>query len=179
MIHKFRMFLLSAVTLTVLTACDPSSDNSLSVDSIADSVEEQVSEDGSNTSENSIKITSNNSEAVSSDAGVADVDPEELALIEEKEAEAAGIEEPKILEISEIQKLALQVLIDKTHLDKEGYSYSFQNTNAKDFIEIEVRESVDAEDEHMTREGTYRYVFATDEILVQDYLTGDFIPYEQ
>lgn len=75
--------------------------------------------------------------------------------------------------VDPVYQMALQRLIDVTDLNKEDYSFSFSAT--EEFIEIETREKVD---EIAPLQGIYRYMLDTDEILHSDYLTGEFIPFE-
>lgn len=76
------------------------------------------------------------------------------------------------------QEQALNQLLFATHLEKDKYSYYFAEIDSIDFIQIEVRE-VQEDAEHATLEGVYRYMIETEEVLMRDYLTGDFMPYEE
>lgn len=71
---------------------------------------------------------------------------------------------------------ALNRLLTATHLDREGYTYFFTETDADEYIQMEVRK-IQEDSEHASLEGAYRYVIKTEEILMRDYLTGDFIAY--
>lgn len=85
-----------------------------------------------------------------------------------------ALEEPLATDaVDPVYQMALQRLIDVTDLNKEDYSFSFSAT--EEFIEIETREKVD---EIAPLQGIYRYMLDTDEILHSDYLTGEFIPFE-
>ena len=85
-----------------------------------------------------------------------------------------ALEEPLAADaVDPVYQMALQRLIDVTDLNKEDYSFSFSAT--EEFIEIETREKVD---EIAPLQGIYRYMLDTDEILHSDYLTGEFIPFE-
>lgn len=96
----------------------------------------------------------------------------------ESKTEPAKEEKNKIEENSDLAQLALNALVSETGLKKEDYSFIL--TGAKDYIEIEVRQkSDDNEDkEYMPLEGVYRYIFATKEIQIRDYLTGSFMQFE-
>lgn len=191
MIHKFRMFLLSVSMPILLMACSPAADDSSTEESkgaLADSaveLTEASADEASAESENNTMVSNSSSETDSdADASTAtDVADSETTVNEgntdETDEAVVDAQNSQSDAVSDIQQLALDALLAKTHLEKEGYSYFFQATDSNDFIEIEVREILDEKTEHMTREGMYRYVFQTDEVLVEDYLTGDFIPYEQ
>lgn len=104
------------------------------------------------------------------------VDESRVAVIGAKEVEAAvGVSELQ----EQNQERALNRLLLETHLEREGYSYYFSETDSQDFVQIEVREIAEDDVEHASLEGAYRYIIKTEEILMRDYLTGDFIPYEE
>lgn len=124
------------------------------------------------------------SEAEVSPDPVADEEVELKALEEpaEQADEPAVSEETKQVESAENelqvknQERALNRLLAVTHLESEGYSYSFTETDAVEYIQIDVRE-IKEDCDHEPLEGAYRYMIKTEELFVRDYLTGDFIPY--
>lgn len=111
-----------------------------------------------------------------------ETEPIEAEVTSEQVEDSAVAEETKETEIvvNELhvknQERALNQLLLETHLEKEAYSYYFNETDSLDFIEIEVRE-IQEDSEHAPLEGVYRYIIETEEIVMRDYLTGDFIPY--
>ena len=113
--------------------------------------------------------------------------------VEEEEIEdtSTEVDESEIAEAAEVadeiaanelqvknKEQALNRLLLETHLEKDAYSFYFAEIDSLDFVEIEVRE-IQEDSEHASLEGAYRYIIETEEILMRDYLTGDFIPYEE
>ena len=184
MLHKFRLLLATASTAILLVACtseineDASHDISsidtvetLSIEMVshendiedANSINEQTSEQTSNeetTTEEKIKEKAKADDAtlVETNAASEDVQAEEVALDELRLVEQAAVE--KILSV--------------TNLNIEEHTYSFDQ--AKGYIEVEIREIT--EDEVTPLVGLFRYNPKTKEVLISDYLTGEFIPYE-
>lgn len=76
-----------------------------------------------------------------------------------------------------LQQQAINRLLGISHLERDGYRYYFTDPDSSEFIQIEVREIAEDDAEHESLEGVYRYSIETKEILMRDYLTGDFIPY--
>ena len=69
---------------------------------------------------------------------------------------------------------AINQLLAETGINLEDYIFLFSETD--DYIEIDIRESIDSDT--TVAVGLYRYNLETNELLVNDYLTGEFIPVE-
>lgn len=120
----------------------------------------------------------------------ATIEPEKVSETEETATEipaeqveeSTGVEDAEEIAVDELQvqnrERALNQLFFETHLEKDAHSYYFAETDSLDFVQIEVRE-IQEEAVHATLEGVYRYILETEEILMRDYLTGDFMPYEK
>ena len=188
MTRKILSYLIVSIISLIIAACG----------------DESVNEVPNKTEENIESVTSKNDELENSEAVEAtdvnetgfeapanEIDESTHAEITEEVEQAEAAEEAEqgnVLEEVEVAANELQVknqdhalnqLLRETHLEKEGYSYYFAETDSLDYIEIEVRELQEKDSEHESLEGIYRYLIKTEEILVQDYLTGDFIPYEK
>lgn len=100
-----------------------------------------------------------------------EADENEIAEDTEKENELTANE----IQVNNREQ-ALDHLLQETQLEKEDYSFYFVETDSSDYIEIEVRE-IQEDDEHASLEGSYRYMLESGELLMRDYLTGEFIPY--
>lgn len=113
------------------------------------------------------------SEEVEEETNGASTEADETEIAEDTEKENE-------LTANEIQvnnrEQALDHLLLEAQLEKEDYSFYFVETDSSDYIEIEVRE-IQEDDEHASLEGSYRYMLESGELLMRDYLTGDFIPY--
>lgn len=172
MFSKVPRFLITSIASLLMVGCGI--DMKEAVPNQTEDIVE-VSEDSTNKSEEIVPTPS----------------PENVADEEEEPVESSSqVEESEIVEIEPIEAIgkesleknkeqALDHLLVKTHLEREGYSYYFIEKDSLDFIEIEVREIQATDSEHASLEGVYRYLIETEEIFMRDYLTGDFIPYEE
>ena len=77
--------------------------------------------------------------------------------------------------IEAIEQTAIDQLVEETDIDLENYVFLFETT--EEYVEITVLEQTEAEATPLV--GIYRYMIETKEILANDYLTGEFIPYEK
>lgn len=165
MLFKNVRYLIISCLLFALVACGNGS-------------EEQVSEPAPEVSANN--IIENETRPVRKTTELKDAEEiaeERKEIPETEDTEARAVTEKE--SIYSVQDRALNQLIAVSHLEKEGYSYHFAETASPEFIQIEVREVPEKSFEHTSLEGVYRYLLGTEEILMKDYFSGDFIPYEQ
>ncbi len=179
MSYKIPKFIMASIVSTMLFACGIESEEiSEAIDDQDEIITPIESEEEPETKEVE-KV-----EEVEEVAKIANNETEEVGE-ETKEATTTEsvaeeqVETPIVIEVDEIEEKALDKLIVETHLEKEGYSYLFLAVDPSSFVEIEVMEKTNKEVNHMPLEGVYRYLIDTEEILIRDYLTGDFIPYEK
>ena len=160
-------FLIASIASLLLAACGAET-----MDAIPNETEETIesieSESEDTQSTDSVEVEEEETEVTPSEADESDTteDPEKEAEIAANELQTNNKEQ------------ALNRLLLETHLEKDAYSYYFVETDSLDFVEIEVRE-IQEDSEHASLEGAYRYIIETEEILMRDYLTGNFIPYEE
>jgi len=193
MLHKFRLLLTTASTVILLLACtsettEDASNEISSTDTAEvqttetlgdenDSEDENKTEDADSTSEQTSEQTSNE-ETIEE---VTEEKTEEETKTDDSMSEET-VEESKDVQTEEItpadldsdEQAALEKVLSVTGLNIEEHTYSFDQT--EDYIEVEVREKT--EDEATPLVGLFRYNPETKEVLVSDYLTGEFIPYE-
>lgn len=166
---KMPRFLMTSIVSMLLVACG--------VDTL-EAIPSQTKEEIESIASDNEEVTTIESPAV------------EEEKTESKASQVSQANEPEVAEATQLaialnqlqeknQEQALNRLFLETHLEKEEYSYYFVETDSLDYVEIEVREIRETETEHASLEGVYRYIVETDEILMRDYLTGDFMPYEK
>jgi len=183
MLHKFRLLLTTATLAIFLIACgSETNDNAESTDQALDSVEVQ-SEEASTTADTSNETQESETDTATEEnetvADEAEEDTSETADSKTTESETTEPAEKPVEETTEENKdarfqVAVQKILEATDLNAEDYVFTFENT--EDYIEVEVREKT--EDEVTPLAGIYRYFPETDEVLISDYLTGEFIPYD-
>jgi len=180
MLHKFRLLITTVALTILLIACgSETNDNAESTDQALDSVEVQSEE--ASTADTNNETTESETDTATEDPA----SPKEAPVEEERVAEAAEESETDSSETETNEEttednkdasfqVAVQKILEATDLNAEDYVFTFENT--EDYIEVEVREK--SEDEVTPLEGIYRYFPETDELLISDYLTGEFIPYD-
>lgn len=184
MLGKFRLLLTTPVIAILLIACGSETDNALVDESASDNVEIQAAEseatnDEDNTdAEDSTTTTTSSAEDDSDEEVAEEATTEETEDAEEDTSKAPDHSAKEVVEAADAIDPLNQTVIDQilavTGYDIEEHVFSFENT--EDYVEVEIYEKT--EDEHTPRVGTYRYLLDTEEVLVNDYLTGEFIPYE-
>ena len=166
---KMPRFLITSIASLLLAACGVDTMEAIpnQIEEPTEVVETIESEDVE--SNDSVEIVE-----VDEETETEPIEADESASTEdiEKEAEVIANE----LQVKNKDQALNQLLLE-THLEKDAYSFYFVETDSVDYVEIEVRE-IREDSEHATLEGAYRYIIETQEILMRDYLTGDFIPYE-
>lgn len=178
MSYKISKFIMASIASTMLFACGVESEEESEV--IIDQ-EEIVTPIESEEEPETKEI-----DEVEQDAEITNSKTEEVEEVEEANEDTTAesvseeqVETPVVIEVEEVEEKALNKLIAETHLEKEGYSYLFSAVDSSSFVEIEVMEKTNKEVSHVPLDGVYRYLIDTEEILVRDYLTGDFVPYEK
>lgn len=189
MLHKFRLLLLPALAILFLAACDSETNTIASIEDSSVQEETTVIEEADSEatdSEESIESEESLSEeSLSEETAVEETEvleeTETAEITEEpvtKEAEKTPVVEAATPEETEdlnpnIQE-AVNQLLAETSIELENYVFFF--TETEEYVEIEVREDIDADATPLV--GIYRYILETDELLANDYLTGEFIPFE-
>jgi len=186
MLHKFRLLLTTAMLAIFMIACgSETNDNAEGTDQALDAVE--VQSDDASTADTSNETN----ETEDSKADTATEENETAAEVaDEPEANASETETPdsetpdsetteSAEETTEENSdesfyIAVERILEATGLNAKDYIFSFEHTT--DYVEVELREKT--EDEVTPLAGIYRYFPQTDELLVSDYLTGEFIPHE-
>lgn len=169
MLHNFPLLFVTVATTVMLVACSDSTSEDASVNqdfsgkvelTLAKEADEANPENLSNTSDTDMSET------------VSDIVEE----VEEAETEAAQ-EETEVVqdEIDPTVLLAFEKIVETIGIDKKDHTFIFSET--EDFIEVDVREKKASGASPWV--GTYRYVLADESILMQDYLTGEFILHEE
>ncbi|HLR92150.1 MAG TPA: hypothetical protein VK048_03740 [Atopostipes sp.] len=177
MLYKARFFFVTMVASLFLMACH--------VDTIEDTVIESATEETTevNADTNSTEHTETHSttEEAKSTAPSENNEANTNAEQETKTKTAtATAENPSEQETANFTyQDAVNQFIAATGLNIEEYTFTFAET--AEYIEISVYEKpTEGEDQaHTPLVGNYRYMMDTAEILVQDYLTGAFIPFEE
>lgn len=167
MLHKARLFFALSGTL-FLAAC---MDEPIEVeDASTNKTLAEITE---------VQVNSNVEEVEESEA------TSEVEDVEGSTGSNEDTEETVDLEINEdtsnVEQLdfnfqkAIERIVSSTGIDLEAYSFSVEESEK--YIEISVYEKTE-EQAHSPLQGKYRYMFDSGEILVQDYLTGAYIPIE-
>lgn len=172
MLHKTRLFL-STIALTIfLVACN-------------DVPNEETSTEEASTETTEIQ-TNNESETIENDTAEETTPTEEIETEEEtvevksetnvKENSSTEEDSSDVL-LESVDQAAIDQFVATTGLNIEDYTFSFETTD--EFVEITVYEKTEEDQARTPLVGTYRYMLDSEEILIQDYLTGAFIPYEE
>lgn len=179
MSQKSHLFFAALVSSMLLVACDSgASETTLNnqpllemtqIDSSEETESEAILVDKRDTSLEEVE-----QEEIASSQEIEELEKvnSETVVEETETADNSGAESLSTVENNPLLQVALQKLIDVTDLDKEGYSFAFEQTD--EYIQLEVREK---HEDVAPLEGIYRYMIETDQILFSDYLTGDFVPY--
>ena len=167
MLHKARLFFALSGTL-FLAACmdgpieveDASTDTTLAeiTEVQTNSNVEEVEESGTTSEDEDVEGSTGPSEETE--------DSENL----ENTEDASSVEQ-----LDSNFQTAIEKIISITGIDLENSSFSVEES--EEYMEISVYEKTE-EQAHTPLQGKYRYMFDSGEILVQDYLTGAYIPIE-
>jgi hypothetical protein len=99
---------------------------------------------------------------------------EEVEEVAEEEEQEEQEESPRFATNAEAEEYAFTQTVERLNLSAENV-FSFVNIQSEGWIQIEVRETHEADGvEWSTMKGIYRYNVETDELQVQDPLTGEF-----
>lgn|SRR5699024_6435658 len=171
MFHRARVFFSTIAVSLFLVACtDQPNEETSSEDVSAETTEVQADNKSETTETENVEATSTNEEEESeSNEIVNESDIEENSSETEKDSDVELLES--------IDQAAVDEFIVTTGLDIEDYTFSFETTDQ--FVEITVYEKQEDDQAHTPLSGIYRYMLDSKEILVQDYLTGAFVSYEE
>lgn len=174
---KFRLLYLPVLAAFYLAGCDSETMKEASIEEIVIQEESQnvetemtevlVLEESTESSERSVEETDEAEEITQESAEVSEVEELNDTAVEEKVVEELAALDPK-------SQQAINQLLAETGINLEDYIFLFSETD--DYIEIDIRESIDSDT--TVAVGLYRYNLETNELLVNDYLTGEFIPVE-
>ena len=187
---KFRLLLTTAIVTLLLVACGSEINNTLGEKQTEKTVEVQATEsetasaDETNeevTKQTATEETSSTEENIENNETSEETE-ETTEITETEETEDSETAEQPSKEVKETQdninplnQKAIEEILEVTDLTIDEYTYRVAD-ETEECVEIEIYEKT--EQENMPREGVYRYFPETGEILVNDYLTGEYIPYE-
>lgn len=187
---KFRLLLTTAIVTLLLVACGSEINNTLGEKQTEKTVEVQATESetasADETNEEVTKQTATE-ETLSTEENIENNETSEeteetTKITETEETEDSETAEQPSKEVKETQdninplnQKAIEEILEVTDLTIDEYTYRVAD-ETEEYVEIEIYEKT--EQENMPREGVYRYFPETGEILVNDYLTGEYIPYE-
>lgn len=187
---KFRLLLTTAIVTLLLVACGSEINNTLGEKQTEKTVEVQATEsetasaDETNeevTKQTATEETSSTEENIENNETSEETE-ETTEITETEETEDSETAEQPSKEVKETQdninplnQKAIEEILEVTDLTIDEYTYRVAD-ETEEYVEIEIYEKT--EQENMPREGVYRYFPETGEILVNDYLTGEYIPYE-
>lgn len=174
---KFRLLYLPVLAAFALAGCDSETIKEALIEEIviqeeSQNVETEMTEvlaleESTEFSERSVEETDEAEEITQESAEVSEVEELNDTAVEEKVVEELAALDPK-------SQQAINQLLAETGINLEDYIFLFSETD--DYIEIDIRESIDSDT--TVAVGLYRYNLETNELLVNDYLTGEFIPVE-
>lgn len=174
---KFRLLYLPVLAAFALAGCDSETMKEASIEETV--IQEEIQnvetettevlalEESTESSERSVEETDEAEEITQESAEVSEVEELNETAVEEKVVEELAALDPK-------SQQAINQLLAETGINLEDYIFLFSETD--DYIEIDIRESIDSDT--TVAVGLYRYNLETNELLVNDYLTGEFIPVE-
>lgn len=166
MLHKARLFFALSGTLFLAACMDgPTEDESLGA-TLTDTTEVQADSDAEEAEESE---TTSEVEDVESNNG-SNEETEDSENLENTE-DASSVEQ-----LDSDFQTAIEKIVSMTGIDLENSSFSVEES--EEFIEISVYEKTE-EQAHSPLQGKYRYMFDSGEILVQDYLTGAYVAYDE
>lgn len=164
MLHKARLLFALSGTLFLAACMDgPTEDESLGA-TLTDTTEVQADSD---TEEVEKSEATSEVEDVENNNG-SNEETEDSESLENTE-DASSIEQ-----LDSDFQTAIDKIVAMTSIDIEDSSFSVEES--EEYMEISVYEKTE-EQSHSPLQGKYRYIFSSEEILAQDYLTGAFIPY--
>lgn len=182
MLQKFRLLFTTSLAAILLIACGSETNENVSGEkSLTDTAEVLATETMSEESDTEDANSKNTTASATEEDSVEEDIVEEVTIDESAEesseaiADSADVETKTAEEISPNKQSAIEGVLAVTGLDIEAHTYNVTDTT-EDYIQVEIYEKT--EDEHTTRVGTYRYFPETEAVQVNDYLTGEFIPYK-
>ena len=172
---KFRLLYLPVLAAFALAGCDSETMKEASIEETVIQEESQnietettevlALEESAESSERTVEEADEAEEITQESAEVTEVEELNDTAVEEKVVEELAALDPK-------SQQAINQLLAETGINLEDYIFLFSETD--DYIEIDIRESIDSDT--TVAVGLYRYNLETNELLVNDYLTGEFIP---
>ena len=174
---KFRLLYLPVLAAFALAGCDSETMKEASIEETV--IQEEIQnietettevlalEESAESSERTVEEADEAEEITQESAEVSEVEELNDTAVEEKVVEELAALDPK-------SQQAINQLLAETGINLEDYIFLFSETD--DYIEIDIRESIDSDT--TVAVGLYRYNLETNELLVNDYLTGEFIPVE-
>lgn len=179
MTHRSHLLIVALFSSFIFIACDSEGLEDISSNqNLTEMTEIALSEETADETVLISETTSAGESTAQEDANhleeITEATTKEAATLAETEEATAEVAESNqiVKEINPILQVALEELLAVTELDKEAYTYTFEQT--AEYIQVEVREK---SEEAASLEGIYRYMMDTGEIFYSDYLTGDFVPY--
>lgn len=188
MLHKARLFFSSLAISLFLVACtDAPAEEATNVDILEETTKTQTAQESETQEEVETKAEASEENSTNKEVEdetedkTEDETTEDTAEAESKssvEANSSTTENDSEAAVLEsIDQAAIDQFVATTGLNVEDYTFSFET--ADQYVEMTVYEKQEDEQLHTPLAGIYRYMLDSEEILVQDYLTGAFIPYEE
>lgn len=178
MLHKARLFLSTVAVTLFLVACNDAPIEETSTEEGSTETTEVQTDNESETTEAETAETTSSTEETETET--AEETTEETAEVKSEtnvEANSSVEEDSSDVLLESIDQAAIDQFVATTGLNIENYTFSFETTD--EFVEITVYEKQENEQAHTPLAGIYRYMLDSEDILIQDYLTGAFIPYEE
>lgn len=183
MLHKSRLVFSTMLASMILVACgnETNGDDS-SVETTDNASEVQVSEEANEAEEladesSTVEIRSTTEAEATEEDIVGEADAAETAEAEEvaEAEETERLQETEAeIELDVTQEMALDKILAVTGLNPENHSFNL--FAEADHVEVEIYEKTDQAVTPLV--GVYRFIPEPEEVFVRDYLTGDFVPYE-
>lgn len=181
MLHKARLFFSTVAISLFLVACtDVPAEETTDVDVLEETTETQTSQESEALEAETEKETETSEESSTNEEAENETteDTAEAESNSSVEANSSAVEnESEDAVLESIDQAAIDQFVATTGLNIEDYTFSFEATDQ--YVEITVYEKQEDEQAHTPLSGIYRHMLDSEEILVQDYLTGAFIPYEE
>jgi hypothetical protein len=178
MLHKARLFLSTVAVTLFLVACNDAPIEETSTEEGSTETTEVQTDNESEVTEAETAETTSSTEEIETET--AEETTEETAEVKSEtnvEANSSVEEDSSDVLLESIDQAAIDQFVATTGLNIENYTFSFETTD--EFVEITVYEKQENEQAHTPLAGIYRYMLDSEDILIQDYLTGAFIPYEE
>ena len=166
LLHRARLFIATVSISLALVACGYAPNEEASSNRTYSDIEETEESQESNSNETTLNSAETESERDDTETESSEATTSKLVNTSNSEG------------INPQFKVAVDKFISVTGLDIEQYSFTFEESE-EEYIQITVHEKTEGDQTHSPLVGVYRYMLGKDEVLVQDYLTGAFIPFEE